>query len=348
MWYYEYHGQQGPVNLQDLISLFKQGILNRQTRVWTEGMTNWEFAYTVNALHECFPYDSVDPDGVYETSYSSESLKIMAESIKKAWTVYRNRFHMALGLVIILVICPFLTPLFSSLGRDGSVYSDAFSIFTYAVFLILIIYMIFTWLNSLILTYRIWKSVPPNIAYTSPGMAIALLFVPLFNIYWVFITYGKLTSHLYLLGRKVGLLKNHSSLAVLYCVTSLIPYFNFLLAPFLKYFLLQKLSSLAVEILAQNPNEVDDPGDRFPQKDDNIEPWIFPVRTSGMAILSGYLGLFSILLIPAPFAILTGFLALNHMKKQPGLLGYGRAWFGIITGSFMTLVLIIMLILLIG
>ena len=59
---------------------------------------------------------------------------------------------------------------------------------------------------------------------------------------------------------------------------------------------------------------------------------LIPVGRSGMAIAAGYLGLLSVLLIPAPFAIIAGVVALNEMKRKPELHGAGRAWFGIIMG----------------
>lgn len=43
---------------------------------------------------------------------------------------------------------------------------------------------------------------------------------------------------------------------------------------------------------------------------------IVPVGRSIWAILAGYLGLFSILLIPAPFAVLFGLLAIREMRRN--------------------------------
>jgi hypothetical protein len=72
---------------------------------------------------------------------------------------------------------------------------------------------------------------------------------------------------------------------------------------------------------------------------------ILPVGRSGWAIASGYLGLISVLLIPAPFAILTGILAIRHIGQNPKVHGMGRAIFGIIMGSLGTAVLLLIVIL---
>jgi hypothetical protein len=63
---------------------------------------------------------------------------------------------------------------------------------------------------------------------------------------------------------------------------------------------------------------------------------ILPVGRSGWAIAAGYLALFSVLLVPAPFALGTGIAALYDIKKNPVKLGKGRAIFGIAMGGIFT------------
>ncbi|MBC7818492.1 MAG: DUF4190 domain-containing protein [Planctomycetaceae bacterium] len=67
-----------------------------------------------------------------------------------------------------------------------------------------------------------------------------------------------------------------------------------------------------------------------------MERMMVPVGRPASAIASGYLGLIGIMpMIGLPFsiaAIITGFVALKTLKKQPELSGAGRAWFGIICG----------------
>ena len=60
--------------------------------------------------------------------------------------------------------------------------------------------------------------------------------------------------------------------------------------------------------------------------------YVIPINTSGLAIAAGYVGLISVLCLPAPFAILLGILALRHLKKNPKLHGKGRAIFAIAMG----------------
>ena len=74
---------------------------------------------------------------------------------------------------------------------------------------------------------------------------------------------------------------------------------------------------------------------------------LLPVGRSGWAIAAGYLGLFSILLLPGPFAIWCGMVALKRIdasqQSARPLHGRGRAIFGIIAGMFGTLGLALVL-----
>ena len=65
---------------------------------------------------------------------------------------------------------------------------------------------------------------------------------------------------------------------------------------------------------------------------------IMPVGRSIWAILAGYLGLFSVLLIPAPFAVLFGLLAIREIQRNPKKHGMGRAIFGIACGTLAMLI----------
>ncbi|MDE0826589.1 MAG: DUF4190 domain-containing protein [Akkermansiaceae bacterium] len=59
---------------------------------------------------------------------------------------------------------------------------------------------------------------------------------------------------------------------------------------------------------------------------------------------AGYLGLFSMLVIPAPLALITGIIAVKHIRKSQGSEnpkhGMGRAIFGILFGAIFTGILI--------
>lgn len=67
---------------------------------------------------------------------------------------------------------------------------------------------------------------------------------------------------------------------------------------------------------------------------------LLPVGRSGWAIASGYLGLISVMMIPAPLAVFTGIMAIREIKRNPKKHGMGRAVFGIVMGALGTIALV--------
>ena len=65
---------------------------------------------------------------------------------------------------------------------------------------------------------------------------------------------------------------------------------------------------------------------------------ILPIGRSGLAIAAGYAGLFSILVFPAPIAVILGIMAVVDIKRHPKKHGMGRAIFAIIIGGFFSIV----------
>jgi len=83
----------------------------------------------------------------------------------------------------------------------------------------------------------------------------------------------------------------------------------------------------------------DDPGIRM----------LMPVGRSGWAIAAGYLGLFGLILFPAPIALIVSIIAIVDIQKSKKTgkpkYGMGRAIFGLIVGVIGTLILSTILIL---
>lgn len=75
----------------------------------------------------------------------------------------------------------------------------------------------------------------------------------------------------------------------------------------------------------------------MPAQQDPAMQFLLPVNRAPLAIVAGYLGLFSMLGIFAPFAVITGIFALRSLKQHPELTGAGRAWFGIVMGGLFSI-----------
>jgi len=68
---------------------------------------------------------------------------------------------------------------------------------------------------------------------------------------------------------------------------------------------------------------------------------LLPVGRSGWAIAAGYVGLISVLMLPAPLAVILSIIAIRDIRKsrltQQRKYGYGRAVFGFVMGVLGTL-----------
>ena len=71
---------------------------------------------------------------------------------------------------------------------------------------------------------------------------------------------------------------------------------------------------------------------------------LMPVGRTGWSIAAGYLGLFSVLLVPAPLALAISLIAIADLRKDPSKHGMGRAVFGLVMGLLGTLALVAMII----
>ena len=90
----------------------------------------------------------------------------------------------------------------------------------------------------------------------------------------------------------------------------------------------------------ENPPPVINKKSKNASESDAAMRILLPVNRSGYSIAAGYLGLISILLIPAPFALLFGFLGIRDIKNNDEKHGIGRAIFGIAMGAIFSILLL--------
>jgi Domain of unknown function (DUF4190) len=75
-------------------------------------------------------------------------------------------------------------------------------------------------------------------------------------------------------------------------------------------------------------------------EDGTLLRMVVPIGRSWLAIAAGYLGLFAIVMVPAPLALIVGVLAVLDLRRHPEKHGMGRAIFGVVMGLLGTLGLI--------
>src|SRR3981081_1644183 len=70
----------------------------------------------------------------------------------------------------------------------------------------------------------------------------------------------------------------------------------------------------------------------LPMGNDPLLRMMLPVGRSGLETAAGYAGLFGVVVVPAPLALILGILAIVDLRKHPEKHGMGRAVFGTIIG----------------
>ena len=73
---------------------------------------------------------------------------------------------------------------------------------------------------AMILLFKCWKALPEAHRKTTPGKAVGFLFIPLYNFYWVFVSFPALAKGYYLYGQQVNdaEIKDHSNVGVAYAM----------------------------------------------------------------------------------------------------------------------------------
>jgi hypothetical protein len=70
---------------------------------------------------------------------------------------------------------------------------------------------------------------------------------------------------------------------------------------------------------------------------------LLPVGRSWLAIVAGYLGLFALVVFPAPLALVAGAIAVWDLRRHPEKRGWGRAGFAVVAGALGTAALVAIL-----
>jgi hypothetical protein len=184
-------GQQtGPFTLAQV----RERKITRATMVWYEGLSGWVGAEQVDELKDLFggssstaaPPPSVSIDGSVVPGYASNQQ--LAEQLSRHHRLMIVFLLSWIGFAVIFVIILVFTVAMQSEESIAGV-----GIIGGALLLALIILQIVHFCKF---HYRCWEVAIARTGErdTSPDMAVGLLFVPLFNLYWNFRSYHRLTQ----------------------------------------------------------------------------------------------------------------------------------------------------------
>lgn len=116
------------------------------------------------------------------------------------WSYIGSSILMIIGLVALVVTmvvasgAPRRGREFEALfeGENGMVFAILFMGMVLLMVAISILLMVF----SLILLYRYWRVMQPYTTRTTPGKAVGFLFIPFYNLYWMFVAYHGLAKEI--------------------------------------------------------------------------------------------------------------------------------------------------------
>ncbi|HBJ38801.1 MAG TPA: hypothetical protein DDZ51_29450 [Planctomycetaceae bacterium] len=173
------NGQQfGPYDDENVARGLQSGEFAADDLCWTQGQSEWK-PIRVVLPHLCSampPPIPKMPSGSPQFSGTSKK----TEFSDLFWLIF-------VGLTVITTFLSLVADFASIETEDAG--GVAF-LLSSPIFITTIVAMV--WLH-----YRLWRNLPEQYRATTPGKAVGFMFIPIFNFYWVFISYPKLSEGIY-------------------------------------------------------------------------------------------------------------------------------------------------------
>ena len=224
-WFYEEAGQQqGPVSFEQIQRLVTSGQIKKETLIWNQGMPTWTPAGQVAEVSRSFsapgtatanPYAAPAPGERFETTTGGD---YPIPVVKKcSFPLFLVTY--ILGFIFLFAtFIPLIPPLIEAVAEMEELAERSYqspeakreaqeemahrveekleqSFTPEKVMLIVslllcgLVFATIALVINCLHIYRAWSILQPGGARTTPGKAVGFLFIPLFNIYWVFIAY---------------------------------------------------------------------------------------------------------------------------------------------------------------
>ncbi|MDO5113486.1 MAG: DUF4339 domain-containing protein [Planctomycetia bacterium] len=243
MWFYAVDYQQfGPVPENELRRLYHSRAIPTNTMVWKQGMADWvEITQVPELVHLNFTSNAATETSPEITSLPTE------ERLQSLW----KRYFFSLGFAALLFFfwIGYGISHFESTVPTGGDPDFHVSLTITLLGLLCLGLIVFNVVCHYMLLYNLWKIIPRSIARTTPGKAVGFLFIPLFNLYWIFIAYYVLSKQLNAVSTQKGLPPMLSpEFALVTCILSIIPQLNFI-GGILLIILLYQMKNAAIQII---------------------------------------------------------------------------------------------------
>jgi len=224
-WFVHSNDQQmGPYTGEQLVEFAQQGNINAETMVWAEGMAEWLPASQIEGLiPAAAPEAATAPTQTAVQSSAAWAPPGARAAAGKASSAYQSAqaggeypyftispasFGLWLGSFVggfVLLIISLLmlgsagisaASEMSAGAADEEVADGAIGKATIVGILFIVSsgIMMLSGIFFLMNLHRAWKCLQPGRVRTTPGKAVGFLFVPIFNIYWLFVAFAGLAK----------------------------------------------------------------------------------------------------------------------------------------------------------
>ena len=198
-WYYLFNGRStGPFGVEEFRELAVAGQVNGRTMVWHESMKDW-------VELESSPLASImdiPVDGEENAREIATLNKLRLPLAVLSWAAWISLFA-AIGTVVV----------FLTLSSRSNEWNIPWAITSLSVVSASLLVWISVYVCGLIQIFRAWKCIAPVEAAATPAMALVGSVIPVFNIYWYFVSVVELAKTLNAIlvreGAKVPLVKEN-------------------------------------------------------------------------------------------------------------------------------------------
>jgi hypothetical protein len=204
-WFVHSNGEQmGPYTGQQLVEYAQQGNILADTMVWTEGMAEWAPASQVPGLIPAAPVPAPAPAPVSTTSaaWAPPGSRLATSGARPTTAVATTSY--AAQVAPVGGPYPYFPVKSASFGLWVGSFAGSFVLFILAlvilitggeekvglagiIYLVGVIVMLLSGVFFCINLYRAWACLQSGGVQVTPGKAIGFMFIPFFNLYWVFV-----------------------------------------------------------------------------------------------------------------------------------------------------------------
>lgn len=220
-WFVHSNDQQmGPYTGAQLVEYAQQGNIVPETMVWTEGMAEWSPASQIPGLFPEAPAPVAVAAATTSAAWAPPGSRLAAagavagtQAVSSYATaiapvggeypmvmVNKSSFGLWLGTFVGGFVLFFISMIMMISGAVAGAKADAASPdgdagmvgagqagIGFILYLLSLVALLVATIFFCINLYRAWRCLQPGGAQTTPGKAIGLMFIPFFNIYWVFV-----------------------------------------------------------------------------------------------------------------------------------------------------------------